>query len=415
MSIARLDIEATGRNKFSFKYWRAGDSQDIQHPYCRESLHLDRKDYYCNQMAQEIKLANQASPDFLDSGSKEKLINSGKILYNSLLPASIQKELKKLTHPILISMNDTTIPWELLHDGDDFLCVKHRISRDLHRTYHTTAAMTNFSSISAHAPEQIQFFFIVNPFDPEHELDDTFDECDTIVQSLDAANVSSTYLSGEQATLWDIKNEIASGYDVIHYVGHIQYDKKQKRGYIQLPENLKFFPEDVGYIQGHPLVFLNGCESDVKSRSKTKTEFYENGISLAQAFLLKGAKGVVGTIVKVPSSQAKTFACAFFECLLTGESISESMRLARLETREKFPNDAAFLSFVLYGYPEVTLVKLPSAADLAFFREDGSVDKAKFTSDLLKLLESAVSQAETLGSDKVEAEHLLLALLASKK
>ena len=402
--IAKLDIEKKGPKKYSFKYWRADIKQVIHKPTVNETYLLREKDGLCKEVFKAIRSINLMPSKSLNSETKEKLISNGQLLYRYLLPPSIQKEInhlkKQKIYPLLISTNDPKIPWELLHDGDDFLCISLCVSRDLHGISSETGGMTCFPKNVSSGKNNVKFLFIVNPYDPQEELSDTYEECETIIDSLDDDVTLSHYISDEHATYWTIKREFTKNYEVIHYAGHICLDEKKNKVYIPLPEKGQLYSENIGYISGNPFVFLNGCASDSKSES------------LAQAFFLNGAKGVLGTIAEIPSLQARTFACTFYENLLSGITIAESVRLARKETRKKFPNDATFLSFVLYGHPESMIPGVRPIKEYRFLKSDGSIDESKFSNEALNILKTAATQASIMGKKKIDLQHFLISFLS---
>lgn len=74
-------------------------------------------------------------------------------------------------------------------------------------------------------------------------------------------------------------------------------------------------------LAGHPLVFINACESaDLDPR------FYTG---LVPYFLGKGARGVIGTECKIPARFAISFAEEFFNQFLGGRTAGEAMIAAR--------------------------------------------------------------------------------------
>ncbi|HVE28133.1 MAG TPA: CHAT domain-containing protein [Sporichthya sp.] len=80
----------------------------------------------------------------------------------------------------------------------------------------------------------------------------------------------------------------------------------------------------------HPLVFLNACESaDLTPR------FYAGFVPY---FVNKGARGVIGTECKTPVVFAVGFAEAFFERLLDGHPVGESVLFVRRELLRKNRN-----------------------------------------------------------------------------
>ncbi|UCH88341.1 MAG: hypothetical protein JSV49_08750, partial [Thermoplasmata archaeon] len=59
------------------------------------------------------------------------LTSLGKLIYGMFLPVPIQKHLENVNEPVILKTNDNEIPWELLHDKNDFLCLKVPIGRRL--------------------------------------------------------------------------------------------------------------------------------------------------------------------------------------------------------------------------------------------------------------------------------------------
>jgi len=78
---------------------------------------------------------------------------------------------------------------------------------------------------------------------------------------------------------------------------------------------------------------------------------------LASSFILGGALGIIGTLWPIFDEGAAEFASTFCEGLLTGQSLGEAVRLARLRVRESRPHDVTWASFVLYGDPTLSILE----------------------------------------------------------
>jgi hypothetical protein len=74
-------------------------------------------------------------------------------------------------------------------------------------------------------------------------------------------------------------------------------------------------------LSGAPLVFINACES-----GKLSPLFYNGFVPY---FMSKGARGVIGTECKVPARFAEAWARDFFDNLLAGKPLGETMRRLR--------------------------------------------------------------------------------------
>jgi hypothetical protein len=97
-----------------------------------------------------------------------------------------------------------------------------------------------------------------------------------------------------------------------------------------------------------PLVFLNACETG------------RLGISIGQTsgwpkVLWEGGAGaVVGTHWKVRSKAARSFAIAFYESLLAGDSLAEAANKGRASARTN--GDVSWMAYVVYGDPAAQMV-----------------------------------------------------------
>lgn len=83
-------------------------------------------------------------------------------------------------------------------------------------------------------------------------------------------------------------------------------------------------------IAGHPLVFINACES-----GKMSPTFYDGFVPY---FMAKGARGVVGTECETPALFAVEWARRFFERFLDGEPLGDAFLALRREFLQQHGN-----------------------------------------------------------------------------
>ena len=93
--------------------------------------------------------------------------------------------------------------------------------------------------------------------------------------------------------------------------------------------------EDV--LEGHPLVFINACES-----GELTPNFYDGFVPY---FLAKGARGVIGTECKTPGLFASEWAKAFFDELFAGKPLGQVV----LDLRRRFLAEHNNPLGLLYG------------------------------------------------------------------
>ncbi|MCB0128944.1 MAG: CHAT domain-containing protein, partial [Caldilineaceae bacterium] len=110
-------------------------------------------------------------------------------------------------------------------------------------------------------------------------------------------------------------------------------------------------------LAGQPFVFLNGCESARAARqpfdpvSPTAASTLEQPAlhGLAHAFLLGGARGLLGTHWPIHDSTSQEFAVAFYRALLQGETLDVAVQQARRALQQHRPDDPLWAAFTLYA------------------------------------------------------------------
>ena len=99
--------------------------------------------------------------------------------------------------------------------------------------------------------------------------------------------------------------------------------------------------------QRSPLVFINGC------RSAGAIPEYTSLMGWAGQFMSAGAGAFIGTLWAVRSDSALAFAEAFYDALLTGQTLGLAVRAARLATAAD--SDPTWLASTVYGDPTATM------------------------------------------------------------
>lgn len=126
------------------------------------------------------------------------------------------------------------------------------------------------------------------------------------------------------------------------------------------------------------LVFMNACES-AKTMDSRELEQYRELSGLATTFLAAGASSYIGTRCRGGLTNGNHF----YQKLLTGSSIGQSMQHARKEFFEQHEGDLSWLAFRLYGNPTL---KRDLVAEVSMDKEDcvkEYVEKKRKTGNLL--------------------------------
>ena len=305
-----------------------------------------------------IRRKEQLIKDVRFVSSIEDLIDIGKAIKNHFLPAAIQEKLNSHDGSLIISVNDTDIPWEVIHDEEDFISLKMPLGKRLR-----TAEVAKVNRRRAE-PEIRPLLIgvtetVESGFDP---LPNVEDEIVTITNSLKNVpgwtfSPANDVILGGDADSYQFLKKLGSGrYDVIHFAGHTYFDSTLKTGGLVLSDTVVSMDEIKRSVGGRPLVFLNACQSANSKTVEIDTGYvgsYTLGIS--SAFILGGALACVGSIWKVFDGKGAAFALRFYKELLSGVMIGEALRRAKVQTRSEDPTDKTWASYVLFGDPTAKL------------------------------------------------------------
>ncbi|MCA9927639.1 MAG: CHAT domain-containing protein [Anaerolineales bacterium] len=222
------------------------------------------------------------------------------------------------------------LPWEYLHDGDDFLALSGRFQ--LSRRPH---GMATFPAKPVQLPLRI-LVVIASPDDAK--LLDTEEEIGVIQEALDEAQqarrVQVQYL--DDATLSNIGDSLRDfNPHVLHYTGHGAFDKKTDRSYLLLEnDDGESRPADIKALQPHlaradelRLVVLSGCQT-------AQTSDADAFSGVATGMLAADMPAVVAMQFSILDNSAIQWARAFYAALARGESLVETMAAARLALRD---------------------------------------------------------------------------------
>jgi photosystem II stability/assembly factor-like uncharacterized protein len=284
------------------------------------------------------------------------LADFGRLMYGLFLPPIVQNALREMDAPLVITTNDAEIPWELLHNGRDFLGLRAPLARRLM----VSRWVAGGEAVLAAEPN---FLLIA---DPLGDLPEAEAEADDLMAMLEARGVPYDLLRGPRATYVGVQQALLSGrYQVIHYTGHAVFDPRrpERTGLKLAGERMLLASQIEGVLRGHPLVFLNACSS-AREAERQVAYVGPQAEGLAAAFLAGGAAGFVGAQWPIFDRGSRDFAFAFYQRLLDGASIGDALCTARSDSRAHRPTDATWASFVFYGNPALHLAE-PTADLLA--------------------------------------------------
>jgi hypothetical protein len=257
---------------------------------------------------------------------------AGMTLYRTLVPEALRDDLRAV-RTLVVASSMTGLPWELVHDGDEFWGLRYALG--------TRLVLDRSVAVRPRARRHERPRALVVGADPAGDLPHLGREIDAVCDALEP-RAEIVCIADRLASVDRLLAYLGEGFDVVHFAGHVVTDDAGRPALL-LGDGSRL-PASVleANLAGRPLVYVNGCTS---AHSAAATA------SVAHAFLHGGALAVVGTIADVADEHAATLATAFYREALGGASLGNALREARAEVRERAPGSPAWLSVVLYGSP----------------------------------------------------------------
>jgi hypothetical protein len=272
----------------------------------------------------------------------------GRVALATYLPLEVKASLAlKKKFAIELTTNTMDIPFELMHDEREFLCLTRPIGRHIEMMQ---AAKTV-------APITTQGWRALVVGDPTGNLPLAKEEAETVANLLERQNVTVKRLIGkEQATLKNFVSALVlHQYHLIHYAGHAFFNSLHPSlSGLCLTQDGHEATVTAGefkrYLNSPSFVFFSACEA--AAAEKAAAIFNAQGTliqNLAVAALEGGACGCLGPMWEIEDCTTKDFAVAFYKFLFQNKPIGEAVRLARRKVRQH-PTDC-WASWVLFGNP----------------------------------------------------------------
>ncbi len=153
-----------------------------------------------------------------------------------------------------------------------------------------------------------------------------------------------THLKGREATAKNVSNTLARA-SFFHYAGHgIFGGFAAWSSELPLADESRLTLSDILTLSHAPdAIVLSACDA-----GRTSEEAPGEGVGLANAFLLAGAKEVVAARQAVPDESANELMAELYRDWQPGESLAQQLQRAQLTCRKKDPSaNAAWASFRL--------------------------------------------------------------------
>ncbi|MEO8378823.1 MAG: CHAT domain-containing protein [Acidobacteriota bacterium] len=221
------------------------------------------------------------------------------------------------------------IPVAALHDGRQFLFQSRPMA--------VTRAMSSLGHFSGASMDRGTVFVVLPPTaNGSSPLGSAAGEVSFVARLY----ADATALSGESATLGAFAAS-APGFDVIHLAGHGSSDGRPLQNAMEFGR-LHLCAKDVLHwrLTRSPLVILAGCRTDDETEGRST-------LSLASAFVVAGASGVVGSLFDVEDESTKNLMVDFHRQLVRGVPPAEALRRAQRAAIARTGEPATWAAFQL--------------------------------------------------------------------
>ncbi|MDG2148585.1 MAG: CHAT domain-containing protein [Planctomycetota bacterium] len=282
-------------------------------------------------------------------GLMKELVEAGRAIYVDLLPSFLKEKLQEARAPNLVLHLDKPlvgIPWELLHDGDDFLGRRFRLGRLV------TVDEESAPPMQRRMAPPLSVLIVA---DPSGDLPAAQHEAHEVESLLEDSPVigSVTTLTGRVA-LRTLRDELPK-HDILHYAGHADFDDRSGEAQLRLSDgalSTKLIDQVSGRVDFPGLVFLNACRSADEMGAGPAGSHALGPAGVASSLLLAGVRHVVGTLWEVRDEVARHFARSFYRSLGASETVGVAMERARHAIAGKYGEDRLFWAdHLLYGDP----------------------------------------------------------------
>ncbi len=355
-------------NLFKMSIFQKQDLASTVRHYSQRSFSIGEINRLCQEIVCILNKANKKG--LLENEALENLRKTGQLFWEHFFTREVKEKLKASSPTdLILSLDDDliNIPWELVFDGEQFLCLKFNLGR-LVRTKQQVR-IPQYRSLS-HKPKML---ILANP---TGDLKSSYLEGVNIRNQFDTkrSQISIYFKSTDADSLYVKKN--LRDYDIVHFAGHCEYDPNDPRNTGWVLSDRIFSAKDI-LVMGEDyslpsLVFSNACQSAKSDSGTINPDYQTKTYSLASAFLFSGVRHYIGTSRKIEDQVSFLFAKEFYSQLIRHKAVGECMRLSRLRLIKEYGINSIFwASYLLYGDPNFILLKpKPKGSPLSFKKEN---------------------------------------------
>jgi hypothetical protein len=293
--------------------------------------------HWIEQMRGLLEITLENISDALPEDGRSPLTSLGQYLFQNLLPPELQNDLHTVTllnrtfTLLILADQDASLPWELLHDGQQFLSDHFIIGRW-------------FWELNDTKPHE----FPVGAINVAHYAD--IEQPELWAALLEPPGASPP-LPLPEGVLGNLDStEAMRGLHLIRYSQ--SSDAANRRNAPVTPDDTnneqdierQMRPAKLNLRRNRPLVSLGYVRRD-------RPELTTLEQTWASAFIRAGCSAFIGSLWAVDPAVEAAFISGFYNRLWTGDSLGEAFHASRQLARAVAPDSLDWLAYVLFGDP----------------------------------------------------------------
>lgn len=275
----------------------------------------------------------------------------GQQLWSTLLPATARERLRHSTAAELVLSIDeqlTRIPWELLHDGREFVALRLAVGRVV------TGATPLAASRARQALGPLKVAVVT---DPRGDLPEALEEGTRLGTYLGDRPEYTVVVNDGAVSRAEFLARFGES-DIVHVAGQGEVDAARSAASGLLVADGRITASDLGGLPAGTTVprlfFFNACEPAAGGSGGRREAAVA---AVASAILAAGVKHFVCSVRAVAGSSGFQFSDEFYHELASGRSIGLAVREARrAAARREGKTSLTWASYVLYGDPTARYV-----------------------------------------------------------
>lgn len=276
----------------------------------------------------------------------------GSLIYSHLLTEPARRKLRTADPCELYLRLDEQlihIPWELCHDGKEFLATKFHVGRQVITGYPIPTP-----SAKRIVTGTLRVLLVVDPTESLPEAGKEAEQLSTLLDTIPGVEV--TLIGGRGARKVPLLAALQN-HDIVHFAGHSHYDPvNPSRSGWRLAEGVLTAGELSKLTTPPLLVFSNSCQAGATSEWESGYHYEGQAFGIGSAFLMAGVRNYIGTFWVVHDEESALFAATFYQGVVAGLSLGEAQLKARHEIiRQRGWQSLTWASYMLYGDPAFTL------------------------------------------------------------